>query len=50
MKEKPILSYERVKANNIKVTYSDGERRTEVIARVVKPGSYNKSDTEPSKK
>ena len=43
MAEQAAMEYERVGQKEVKITYkfSDGQR-TEVVARVLRPGSYKK--------
>jgi hypothetical protein len=38
------LQYERVNPKEIKITYHSEGKSTEVVARVVRPGTYNKCD------
>jgi len=40
MAKKQTLDYKRVTPNDIKVSYSSGDKHTEVLARVVTRGTY----------
>jgi hypothetical protein len=38
------VKYERLSTNEVKIIYQSDGKSTEVVARVVKPGSYDKCE------
>ena len=50
MKKKASMKYKRINDKEIKITYNySNGKSTEIVARVVKPGSYTKCETPDSK-
>jgi hypothetical protein len=48
MPKSASLKYERVNQKEVKITYRSNGKSTEVVARVLRPGSYNKCEASRS--
>lgn len=48
MAKTATLKYERVNPKEVKITYQSEGKSTEVVARVVKSGTYRRCDTDGS--